>query len=53
MNKERKRRKTEAKVGQNSKYSTESDKNTLDKPRWRTRRLKSATTKATVFEIGL
>lgn len=45
--------KTEAKVGRNSKYSTEIDENTLDKPCWMTRWLSNATAKATVLEIGV
>jgi len=45
--------KTEAKVGRNSKYSTERDENTLDKPCWKTRWLSNATAKAAVLEIGV
>jgi len=45
--------KTEAKVGRNSKYSTERDENTLDRPCWRTSWVSNATAKAAGLEIGI
>jgi hypothetical protein len=44
---------TEAKVGRNSKYSTERDENTLYKPCWRTQWRSKTTVKAAVLEIGV